>query len=57
MALSKTKEDVKPSIIFERNLNFDFAEANLVQIFDSMIVCAKFDGERCDFMVRIDHLV
>ncbi len=39
------KEDVKPSVLFERSLNYDFAEANLIQIFETMIVCAKFEGE------------
>ncbi len=54
LALSKSREDVKPSIIFERNLNYDFSEANLIQIFDSVIVCAKFEGGRSDFMVGRD---
>lgn len=52
MALATDKNDVKPTVFSESKLNFNFEESNLIQIFDSMIVCARFDGERTDFTVQ-----
>ena len=52
MALATDKNDVKPTVFSESKLKINFEESNLVQIFDSMIVCARFEGERSDFTVQ-----